>query len=151
MEPAIILLQGANLKRLGTREPHLYGTTSASELDAVLLEHARQRGYRLEIRYADTEREAIQAIRDGVSSGGQGLVMNPGGFTETAYELQDFLSEMNLPYIELHITNLAKRGIHSILAENAAGLVMGFGLHSYILALEAMQRILSENLTPGVE
>jgi len=138
----ILLVQGANLRELGTRQPHLYGSTTASELDASLLEHARDNDYNLKIVYADTEAEAINLIRLALLETLDGVIMNPGGFTDTAHELKSFLSEIRTPYIEVHITNLAKRGIVSLTAESAVGVIMGLGIRSYVIALDGMLQML---------
>lgn len=139
----ILLLQGANLSYLGKREPELYGTTTPAVLDAMLQEHARARGYTLDIFYTNLEGEAINRIYQAAESGVDGLVMNPAGFTYGGYALKDCIKAVPLPYVEVHITNVYKRNIHSVLAEVAHGVVTGFGMHSYILGLEAMLHILA--------
>ena len=144
----ILLVQGANMSRLGKREPAIYGTTTAAELDAMLERHADERGYGLEIFYTDVEGEAIGRIYDAADRGVQGLVMNPAGFNYAGYALRDCVRGAGLPYIEVHMTNIEKRGIHSVLAETAVGVVHGFGTHSYILGLEAMLHVLSRPARP---
>lgn len=138
----ILLIQGANLTRLGQREPEIYGTTTARELDALLLDHARRLGYGLEIFYTNIEGEAIDRIYTAVDAGVDGLVMNPAGFTYAGYALKDCVKGAGLPYVEIHISHIVKRNIHCVLSECSVGLITGFGLHGYILALEAMLHIL---------
>src|SRR6185503_3949846 len=77
----ILLLQGPNMSYLGKRQPELYGTTTAAELDQLMLQHAQSRGADLRIHYTHLEGEAIAAIYRAVEDGVQGLVMNPAGFT----------------------------------------------------------------------
>jgi 3-dehydroquinate dehydratase-2 len=141
-EMKMLLVQGANLTFLGRREPAIYGTTTAAELDARLQRHAREHGYDLEIFYTNIEGEAINRIYRAVDEGVDGLVMNPAGFTYAGYALKDCIKGAALPYVEVHISNIAKRDIHCVLSEISEGFITGFGMHSYVLGLEAMLEIL---------
>ena len=138
----VLLIQGANMEWLGRRQPEIYGTVSAPELNRVLMEDAARRGIDLDLRYSNIEGEAItwiyQAIREGVN----GLVMNPAGFSYAGYALKDCLKGAALPYVEVHISSIAKRNIHCVLSDVAEGVIAGFGIHSYILGLDAMLEIL---------
>jgi 3-dehydroquinate dehydratase-2 len=136
--PKILLIQGPNLSYLGRRQPEIYGKTSAAEIDAMLLEHARERQYQLEIFYTHSEAAAIERLYRAVDERLDGLVMNPAAFIFAGYALRDCLRAVPFPYVEVHISNIEKRGIHSILAETAVGMIAGFGVHSYFLGLEAM-------------
>jgi 3-dehydroquinate dehydratase II len=138
----ILLLQGANMSFLGRREPGIYGTTTAAELDAMLLAHARANRYQLEIFYTNIEGEAINRLYKAVDEDVQGLVMNPAGFNHAGYALRDCVRALPFPYIEVHMTNVEKRGIHSVLAPAATGIIFGFGVQSYILGLQAMLGLL---------
>ena len=140
--PKILLVQGANLTFLGRREPAIYGTTSAAELDQMLQRHAKDRGYELEIFYSNIEGETINRIYRAVDEGFDGLVMNPAGFTYAGFALKDCIKGAALPYVEVHISNIGKRNIHCVLSDGAEGMITGFGMHSYILGLEAMLEIL---------
>ena len=137
----LLVLQGPNMTYLGRRQPELYGTTTATELDQLLNEHARTNTYDLEIFYTHLEGEAIARLYQAVDEGVEGLVMNPAGFLYAGYALRDCLRAVSFPYIEVHMTNIEKRGIHSVLAETSVGMVAGLGLQSYFLGLEAMLRI----------
>ncbi|MBI2527876.1 MAG: 3-dehydroquinate dehydratase [Candidatus Rokubacteria bacterium] len=136
--PQILLIQGPNMSYLGRRQPEIYGRTSAAELDAMLREHARANGYDLTIFYTHSEGEAIERLYRAADEGIDGLVMNPAGFIFSGYALRDCLRAVPFPYVEVHITNIEKRGFHSVLAEAGVGMVAGFGVQSYILGLEAM-------------
>ena len=142
--PRILLLQGPNMSYLGKRQPELYGTTTAAQLDALLREHARAKKYDLDIFYTHSEPEAIERLYRGAEEKLDGVVMNPAAFLFAGYALRDCLRAIPYPYIEIHMTNVEKRGIHSILAETAVGLVAGFGVQSYVLGLDAMLVHLSE-------
>jgi 3-dehydroquinate dehydratase-2 len=147
--PKILLVQGANLTFLGRREPLIYGTTTAAELDAMLQRHAKEYGYGLEIFYSNIEGEAIDRIYRAVDEKFDGLVMNPAGFTYAGYALKDCIKGAALPYVEVHISNIAKRNIHCVLSDAAEGMITGFGMHSYILGLEAMLEILRARGEPA--
>jgi 3-dehydroquinate dehydratase-2 len=138
----ILLLQGANMSFLGRRQPEIYGTTTAAELDAMLQEHAKSNAYRLEIFYTHIEGEAIGRLYRAADEGVQGLVMNPAGFNYSGYALRDCILSLPFPYVEVHMSNVEKRGIRGVLAAAAVGSVFGFGVHSYVLGLEAMLKLL---------
>ena len=143
--PRIMLIQGANMAWLGKRQPELYGAETAAELDARLRERAARLGVDIEIFYTHVEGEAIARLYRGVEEGIDGLVMNPAGFTRTGFALRDAIAGCaGLPYVEIHITNIEKRGIRSVLADAALGVVAGFGLYGYELALEAMAAHIEE-------
>jgi 3-dehydroquinate dehydratase-2 len=139
----ILLIQGANMSYLGRRQPEIYGTTTAAELDAMLQAHARDNGYQLEIFYTHVEGEAIARLYRAVDEGFDGVVMNPAGFTHAGYALRDCVQALPFPYVEVHMTNIAKRGLNSAVAAAAVGTIAGFGLQSYLLGLDAMLRLLS--------
>jgi 3-dehydroquinate dehydratase II len=139
----ILLIQGANMVHLGKREPQFYGTTTAKELDAMLQGHAKSKAYGLDIFYTNIEGEAINRIYEAAAAGVHGLVMNPAGFNYAGYALRDCVKGAALPYVEVHMTNVEARGIHSVLGPVANGVVHGFGTYSYILGLEAMLHLLS--------
>ena len=134
----ILLLQGPNMRYLGRRQPELYGTTTAAQLDALLVAHAQANKYALEIFYTDSEPEALARLYQAADDGIDGLVMNPASFLFAGFALRDCLRAIPLPYVEVHMTNIEKRGIHSILVETAIGIIAGFGVRSYLLGLDAM-------------
>jgi len=134
----ILLIQGPNMSYLGKRQPELYGKTTAAQLDAMLHAHAKANKYRLDIFYTHSESAAIERLYRGVDERLDGLVMNPAAFLFAGYPLRDCLRAVPFPYVEVHMTNIEKRGFHSILAETAVGMVAGFGVRSYQLGLEAL-------------
>lgn len=141
----ILLIQGANMVWLGKREPEFYGTTTAAELDRIVMAEAKERDLDLEIRYTNLEGEAINWIYEAVSGRIDGLLMNPAGFSTAGYALRDCLKAVRgIPYVEIHITNVEARGIHPVTSGEASGVIAGFGIDSYLLALDAIKRILSK-------
>jgi len=139
----LLLVQGANMEYLGRRQPELYGTTTAEELDALLRQRARELGVGLDILYTNTEGEAVSAIYRADRGGVDGVLFNPAGFLHAGYALRDCLKSIRAPAIEIHMTNIEKRGYGSVTAEAAVGMIAGFGVDSYLLALQAMVTRLS--------
>ena len=134
----ILLIQGANMEHLGRRLPELYGTTTAKELDSIMRRRARELGVGLQILYTNTEGEAVTAIYKAERAGVDGIVYNPAGFLHAGHALRDCLKSIQAPAIEVHITNIEKRGVVSVTADAAVGMIAGFGIQSYLLALDAM-------------
>ena len=133
-----LLIQGANMEYLGRRQPELYGTMTAKELDALLRRHAKRLQVGLEILYTNTEGAAVSAILKADRAGIDGILFNPAAFLHAGHALRDCLKSISAPAIEIHMTNIEKRGYGSITAEAAVGIISGFGVESYVLALEAM-------------
>ncbi len=142
----ILLLQGANMVWLGQREPELYGTTTANELDAIMRARAASAGITLDIFYANIEGEAIARIYQAVKEGVDGLLMNPAGFTYAGFALRDCIKAVSLPYVEVHMTNIERRGTRSVLAEVANGVVTGLGISSYLLGLDGLLNAIEREL-----
>ena len=138
----ILLLQGANMVALGKRQPELYGTTTAAELDALLLDEAKQLGVSLDIRYTNVEGEAIDWVYQAENSKVDGLLFNPAGFVYAGYALRDCLKAVTLPRIEVHMTNLERRGMQSVTASAADGMITGLGINSYVHGLRALVRLI---------
>jgi 3-dehydroquinate dehydratase-2 len=129
---------------LGKREPEIYGTTTAAELDRMLQHRARERGIELEIYYTHVEGEAIGRIYRAAEDAIDGLLMNPAGFIHAGYALRDCLRSMRFPYVEVHMSNIDKRGIRSVTAETARGTIAGFGLRSYLMGLDALLELIED-------
>jgi len=134
----LLLIQGANMEYLGRRQPELYGTTTAKELDAILRRRARALDVSLDILYTNIEGEAVSAIYKADRAKVDGILFNPAGFLHAGHALRDCLKSIRAPAIEIHITNIEKRGYRSLTAESAVGMIAGFGVDSYVLALESM-------------
>ncbi|WP_422003345.1 type II 3-dehydroquinate dehydratase [Reyranella sp.] len=134
----LLLIQGANMEYLGRRQPELYGTTTAKELDQILRRRARALAVGLDILYTNTEGEAVTAIYRADRAKVDGVLFNPAGFLHAGHALRDCLRSIGAPAIEIHMTNIEKRGYGSVTAEAAIGVIAGFGVDSYLLALEAM-------------
>jgi 3-dehydroquinate dehydratase-2 len=140
----ILVVQGANMAYLGKRQPEIYGTTTAAELDDILHKHAGSRGYTLEIFYTHIEGEAIERIYQAMEDGIDGLVTNPAGFLHAGFALRDCLRSFKPPLVEVHMSNIDKRGLHSVTAEAARGIVAGFGIRSYLMGLDAVAQLVAD-------
>ncbi|MHC4537886.1 MAG: type II 3-dehydroquinate dehydratase [Planctomycetota bacterium] len=133
-----LLIQGANLCWLGKREPDVYGTTSAADVDAMVRGHAEKNNYQVDIFYTNHEGKCIDRIYQASEEGVDALVMNPGGFTYCGYAIADTIKAVApLPYVEVHISNQVARGIESATAKVADCVIHGIGVYGYILGLEA--------------
>lgn len=133
----ILLIHGANINWVGKRQPEIYGTVTIAEIDQAIRAHAASRGVELEIFQSNSEGTVIDRIYNAVSEGVDALVMNPGGFTYASYALRDTLLGVQIPYIEVHLSNLCARKIDSVQGEAAKGIVMGLGSYGYLLAIDA--------------
>ena len=142
--PRILLIQGANMEYLGLRQPEFYGTTSAAELDVICQDHARKLDLDLDIVYSNIEGEAIRVLLDAKRSGTDGLVMNPAGFLYAGQALADTILAVELPYVEVHMTNIEARGKTSMTAPVCTGMITGLGIQTYTLALDAIAALVRD-------
>jgi 3-dehydroquinate dehydratase-2 len=144
MPKPIYMLSGPNLNLLGSREPHIYGTTTLVDIESACAARAAALGHTIVFRQTNHEGELIdwvQEARDAASA----LVLNPAGYGHTSIALLDALKMLSIPIIECHLSNPAAREDfrHSTYVSLAAtGVVSGFGAHSYELALEAAAGLL---------
>jgi 3-dehydroquinate dehydratase II len=142
--PKILLIQGANMNLLGVRQPEIYGRTTAAELDRMLLDYAKTKGFELEIFYTNSEGECIDRIIKAYRDKTDALVMNPGGFTFFGKAIGDTVKGVSIPYVEVHLSNHFVRNIHSVIAEAAQGVIMGLGIQVYFLGLDAALYLVSK-------
>jgi 3-dehydroquinate dehydratase-2 len=144
---AILILNGPNLNLLGYREPDIYGSQTLAEIEQKLVALGREMA--LEIRSFQTNHEGglIDALHE-ARNWADGVVFNPGGYTHTSVALRDAIVAINLPVIEVHMSNIFAREEfrqHSLIAPVCLGSIVGFGWRSYALALRA----LADKLTGG--
>jgi 3-dehydroquinate dehydratase-2 len=140
----ILLVQGANMAFPDSRQTEVHGTTTAAEVDEMLMRHARERGFELDLYYTHIEGEAIGRIYRAADEAIDGLLMNPAGFIHAGYALRDCLRSMRFPYVEVHVSNIERRGFKSVTAETARGVIGGFGLHSYFMGLDALLALIED-------
>ena len=135
----LLLINGPNLNLLGTREPEVYGATTLAEIETQLSAAAEALGHQLECIQSNAEAELVDRVQ---ASTGQidFILINPGAFTHTSLALRDALLAVDIPFIEVHISNIHAREEfrrQSYFSDVAAGVIAGFGPHGYTLALQA--------------
>jgi 3-dehydroquinate dehydratase-2 len=143
----LLLLNGPNLGQLGRREPGIYGTTSLADIESLLRARANAAGHDLDAFQSDSEAQLIQRVHAARDEGVAVILFNPAAFTHTSIALRDALLAAKVPFIELHLSNVAAREPfrhHSYFADIALGTIAGFGAASYELALEAAIRHLDK-------
>lgn len=134
----IQVLNGANLGRLGTREPLVYGSTSYAQLVELLEQTARELQQEVQVRQTDDEAELLRWVH-AAADAGDAVVINPGGWSHTSVVLRDALAGMTAPLVEVHISNIHKREEfrhHSYVSAVAEGVIAGLGVEGYVLALQ---------------
>lgn len=140
-EKPFYVLNGPNLNLLGQREPEVYGRTTLAEIEALC--RARANGRSLEFRQSNHEGELIDWLHEAREKAAL-VIINPGAYTHTSVALHDAVKAIDIPVIEVHLSNPAAREPFrhvSYVAPVATGVIAGFGAQSYALAIEAAQRI----------
>lgn len=136
----ILVLHGPNLNLLGKREPEIYGSHTLEDINRVLASQANLLGVTLDCFQSNHEGELIDLIHSALGTR-EGILINPGAYTHTSVGLRDALSGVNIPTVEVHLSNIYRREEfrhHSYIAPIAVGQISGFGADSYSLGLEAL-------------
>ena len=144
--PLVAVLNGPNMNMLGLRQPHLYGSATLDDVEALCAETAEQLGLAIDFRQTNGEGELITWVQQ-CRGRAAGIVINPAGYTTTSIALMDALLATELPVIEVHITNIHRREEfrhHSFVSKAAVGVIAGLGVGGYALALQAMADILEQ-------
>jgi 3-dehydroquinate dehydratase II len=137
---SILILHGPNLNLLGLREPGIYGSASLSDINQMLAEEAAKLQVKVTPFQSNHEGALIDQIHAALGQH-QGIVINPGGYTHTSVALRDAIAGVNLPTVEVHLSNIHQREAfrhHSYIAPIAIGQISGFGPNSYRLGLQAL-------------
>jgi len=133
----VLVLNGPNLNRLGTREPAVYGSTTYTGLVKLCETTGRDLGLDVEVRQTNAEHEMIDWLH-GAADAGRAVVLNAGAWTHTSVALRDACAQLNAPLVEVHISNIHAREPfrhHSYLSGVADGVVVGLGVYGYVAAL----------------
>ncbi|MBM3907876.1 MAG: type II 3-dehydroquinate dehydratase [Gemmatimonadetes bacterium] len=136
----ILVISGPNLNLLGTREPHIYGTTTLAEIERDLAVVGAELGVQVECRQSNHEGAIIDMIQ-GAKGSVDGIVINAGAYSHTSLAIRDALAAVAIPYAEVHLSNIFAREPqrrHSTLAAGARALLCGFGAPGYTLALRGL-------------
>ncbi|MDR2654940.1 MAG: type II 3-dehydroquinate dehydratase [Oscillospiraceae bacterium] len=136
-----MLINGPNLNLLGIREKNIYGTTNYASLIATVEKAAAQRGVELECRQSNIEGRLVDFIQEALTNGFDGIIINPAAYTHTSVAILDALKAVNLPAVEVHISNIHKREEFrrkSMTAPACAGQIAGMGIYGYVLAMDGL-------------
>lgn len=137
----ILVLNGPNLNRLGLREPDLYGSTTLADLNSELTTQANAAGLDLRCLQSNSETGLIEAVHQATDDNVTFMIINAAAYTHTSLALRDALAAGNVPFIEVHISNIYARESfrhHSWLSGIAKGVICGFGVKGYSMALKAI-------------
>jgi 3-dehydroquinate dehydratase-2 len=136
----VLVLHGPNLNLLGTREPDIYGTETLADIDSLLTTLAKELKIMVRIKQSNSEEKLIEALHS-AREWANGVLFNPGAFTHTSVALRDAISAINIPVVEVHLSNIHARESfrrESLLAPVCIGSISGFGSQSYLLGLHAL-------------
>jgi len=143
----VLVLNGPNLGRLGSREPDIYGSATLADVAAACADLGAELGLKIDLRQTDDEAELIGWVHDATERR-LPVVLNPAAFTHYSYALRDALAMRTAPLVEVHLSNPAAREAFrhtSVVAGVADGTVAGFGVQSYLLALRAIAYLLGRS------
>ncbi len=144
----ILLLNGPNLNLLGTREPHIYGHTTLADIEATLTTIASQASLTIDCLQSNAEHELIDRIHAARLDGTAYIIINPAAFTHTSVAIRDALAGVDIPFIELHISNVHSRESfrqQSYFSDIAQGVIAGLGTYGYELALLSAIKQIQDN------
>ena len=136
----ILVLHGPNLNMLGEREPDIYGSATLGDINQRLEQQARDRGHHLLAMQSNAEYELVERVQDARHEGVNFILINPAAFTHTSVALRDALAAVDIPFIEVHLSNVHQREEfrrHSYFSDLARGVICGLGAQGYELALHA--------------
>ena len=142
MPKTVFILNGPNLNLLGTREPDVYGHETLADIEVRLKNKAMGLNLDIDFRQSNSEGELVNWIQEAGASG-SGVIINAGAYTHTSVALHDALLSVNIPAIEVHLSNIFAREDfrhHSYISKIAHGVICGFGPIGYEFALEAIER-----------
>jgi len=136
----ILVLHGPNLNMLGSREPEIYGSETLADINQRLQNTATELGHHLQTLQSNAEYELIDRVHDAKHEGVDFIIINPAAFTHTSVALRDALLAVEIPFIEVHLSNVHSREVfrhHSYFSDVAVGVICGLGSQGYDLALDA--------------
>ena len=149
MPKPVYILNGPNLNLLGTREPHIYGSTTLAEVEATCHQRAQTVGLEIDFRQTNHEGQLVDWIQEAIGAA-VGIIINPAAYTHTSVAILDALKNFSGPIIELHISNPHQREEfrhRSFVTPVATATLAGFGVYGYGLAVEAMAHLIATRKT----
>lgn len=141
----ILVVHGPNLNLLGVREPDVYGKTTLEDINQQLSAIAEEKDVEVKFVQSNREGELIDRVQQGLQEEIEGIIINPAAFTHYSIALRDALAALEIPIIEVHLSNIYKREEFrhkSVIAPVVTGQISGFGANSYYLALEELTRLI---------
>lgn len=145
--PTLWVLHGPNLDRLGRREPAVYGHATLADVDAACAEVAAEHGFALVCRQSAHEGALIGWLHEAADAGAAGIVINPGGYTHTSVALRDAVASVDVPVVEVHLSNVHARESFrhvSLTAGACVGAIAGLGVEGYRAALRFLARLAAD-------
>jgi 3-dehydroquinate dehydratase-2 len=145
MSKTIYVLNGPNLNSLGTREPEKYGHSTLAEVEKLCRATAKRFGLAVEFRQSNHEGELVDWFHEAKQKQAVGVVINPAGYTTTSVAILDAIYAVQLPTIEVHITNIHQREEfrhHSYISKGAKAVLCGFGVEGYALAIAGLAALI---------
>ena len=142
-----LLINGPNLNLLGTREPEVYGADQLTDIEARCVESAKALGHSLACFQSNAEHELIDRVQQAASDGVGFIILNPGGFTHTSIALRDAFLAVQIPFIEIHLSNTFAREDfrhNSYFSDIASSCLFGFGAYGYELAVQAASQYVAK-------
>ncbi|MDF2474115.1 MAG: 3-dehydroquinate dehydratase, type [Anaerocolumna sp.] len=143
----LLVINGPNINFLGIRDTSIYGKQDYNYLLSIIREKAEKENITIDTYQNNSEGEIINRIQEAYNDGTQGIIINPGAYTHYSYAIRDALETMDIPKIEVHISNVHKREEFrhvSVTAPVCTGQIVGLGLQGYLLAIDAIVNILSK-------
>lgn len=143
----LLLINGPNLNLLGSREPEIYGADTLADIENRLTDQARQAGHEIDTFQSNAEHDLVDRIHLAIKQAVEFIIINAGAFTHTSVALRDALAGCQIPFIEIHISNIHAREKfrhHSHLSAIASGIIVGLGAYGYDLALQAVIKKLAQ-------
>jgi 3-dehydroquinate dehydratase-2 len=144
IEPSVLILNGPNLNMLGVREPGIYGSETLDDIEGLCQERAEALGLAVDFRQSNHEGELVSWIQQARGEH-DAIIINAGAYTHTSIALLDALTLAELPVIEVHLSNIFRRESfrhHSYVSAVAKGVICGFGAQGYLMALDAVARLI---------
>lgn len=142
---SVLILNGPNLNMLGTRQPEVYGHETLDDIGQACRDHGQSLGMEVDFRQSNHEGELVTWIQQARGTK-HGIILNAAAYTHTSVAILDALLASEVPTVEVHLSNIHQRESfrhHSYVSRAARGMICGFGSHGYILALDALDRILT--------
>ena len=140
----VLVIHGPNLNLLGTREPETYGNRTLADIDKALVERGQSLGLEVETFQSNHEGDIVDKIQ-AATKNCHGLIINPAAYTHTSIAIRDALLVLDIPVIEVHLSNIYKREPfrqQSIISDVVTGKIIGLGHHGYLIALDAVARLI---------